>query len=371
MFPKKYRKVVCRSALTMKENTTVIRMLSSAAAILFLLLASIGSLAAQDRLAPAPRDSFSIVVISDTQAYRGAKTKAQPDSSDPVTNRIFEAHTRWISDNLERQNIVFVSHVGDIVDRNEHSQWKVARACMDMLHGKVPYGISAGNHDMFSKGDSSLFQEYFPKSRFDDFAWYGGAYEGSPGDPRISGNNANSFQLFSAQGMDFVFLHLECNAPDGVLQWANGILEEHADRRAMITTHMGWGPEQRPKNNAEFMTAPKGRMLWSKVHGKRGNTPQQMWEKCYRKHKNLFAVFSGDQSRTQAIRSAAPGEHGNVIHELLQDYSTGWLRLYRFLPADDDIHVITFDPNTEELCEGTTRVPDRKEHQFQIDYEME
>jgi hypothetical protein len=345
--------------------------LCSVVTIAFLLLVSIGSLAAQDRLTPAPAGSFGIVVIPDTQAYHGAGTKSQPDSTDPVTNQTFEAHTRWIADNLDRQKIVFVSHVGDIVDKNERSQWEVARACMDVLHGKVPYGIAVGNHDMTSKGDSSLFQEYFPEARFDNFPWYGGAYEGSSTDPYVSGNNANSFQLFSAGGMDFVFLHLECNAPDDVLQWANGILEKYSDRRAMITTHMGWGPEQKPTNNAEFMTGAKGRMQWVKIHGQQGNTPQQMWDKCYCKHANLFAVFSGDQSRTQAIRAATPGDHGNVVHELLQDYSTGWLRLYRFLPADDCLDVFTFDPKTEELCEGTERVPDRGEHQFRFAYEME
>ena len=355
----------------MEGITTIVRKLRSAAAILLLLLASLGSLAAQDRLTPTPDGSFSVVVISDTQAYHGERTKAQPDSTDPVTNRIFEAHTRWIADNLARQKIVFVSHVGDIVDRNEHRQWKVARACMDALHGKVPYGISVGNHDMKSKGDSLLFQEYFPKARFEEFAWYGGCYEGSASDPHISGNNANSYQLFSAEGMDFIFLHLECNAPDDVLDWANSILDKHADRRAMITTHMGWGPKERPKTNAEFISGAKGRMQWSKVHGKRGNTPQQMWDKCYRKHENLLAVFSGDQSRTQAIRSATPGDHGNVIHELLQDYGSGWLRLYRFLPDDDCIDVFTFDPKSEEFCEGTTRVPDRNDHQFRITCKMQ
>ncbi len=340
-------------------------------AVLFLLSLSIGSLAAKERLTVAPEGSFSVVLIPDTQAYRGAGTKAQPDSTDPVTNRIFEAHVRWIADNIDRQNIAFVSHVGDIVDKNIPSQWEVAQACMDVLRGKVPYGISVGNHDMTSKGDSSLFQKYFPPSRFEGLDWYGGSYAGSPRDPQVSGNNANSFQLFSAGGMDFLFLHLECNAPDDVLQWANGVLDEHSARRAMITTHMGWGPAEKPKNNEEFISAPKGRMRWSKIHGKQGNTPQQMWEKCYCRHENLFAVFSGDQSRTQAIRAATPGDRGNVVHELLQDYGTGWLRLYRFLPADDCIRAFTFDPNTEELCEGTDRVPDKEEHQFAIAYDMD
>lgn len=337
-------------------------------ACLLALPASLRS--ADDQLGAAPASSFSIVVIPDTQAYRGAGTKSTPKSDAPVTNEIFEAHTRWIAENLEKQNVVFVSHVGDIVDINNHEEWKVARGCMDRLHGKVPYGISVGNHDMTTKGDSSLFQEYFPKSRFAGFDWYGGAFEGSPTGPRISGNNADSYQLFSAGGMNFIFLHLECNAPDDVLDWANKILEKHADRRAMITCHMGWGPLRKPTSNEEYITAEKGRMTWSKIHGERGNTPQQIWEKCYRKHKHLFAVFSGDQSRTQAIRAATPGEQGNVVHEIMQDYGSGWLRLVRFQPAENRVSVVTFDPRTEKLCTATKLVPDVKQHQFQIDYDM-
>lgn len=341
-----------------------------AGCLMCLIFLSSGSLVAAEKLDPAPAETFSIVVIPDTQAYKGLGTKSQPESKDPVTNAIFEAHTRWISENLDRQHIVFVSHVGDIVDVNHHNEWKVARACMDKLHGKVPYGISVGNHDLTSKGDSSLFQEYFPASRFQDFKWYGGCFQGSTLGTQVSGNNANSYQLFSAGGMDFVFLHLECNAPDDVLEWANGILAKHADRRALITCHMGWGPLNHPKVVGEYITGQKGRMLWSKIHGERGNSPQQIWEKCYRKHKNLIAVFSGDQSRTQAIRAATPGDHGNVIHEVMQDYSSGWLRLVRFTPTENRIDVITFDPRTEQLCTGTKLVPDQGQHQFHFDYEM-
>ncbi|WP_245764479.1 metallophosphoesterase [Planctomicrobium piriforme] len=306
------------------------------------------------------------MLIPDTQAYKGEGVKGGKDSTDPVTNPIFAAHTKWISENIGKQNIVFVSHVGDIVDINEPRQWKVAQACMDVIHGKIPYGISVGNHDMTTKGDSSLFQEHFPKSRFDGCGWYGGCFPGYDTRPQISGNNANSYQLFSAGGQDYIFLHMECNAPDDVVEWANKLLNQHADRRAFITCHMGWGPLQHPKDNDGYVTDPKGRMQWGKIHGERGNTPQQLWDKCYRKHANLIAVFSGDQSRTQAYKAATPGDEGNIVHELLQDYGSGWLRMYRFLPADNRVEAITFDPRTEELCEGTKLVPNREEHQFQF-----
>ncbi len=323
-----------------------------------------------EKLGPAPEGTFSIVLIPDTQAYDGAGTKSQPGSDMPVTNKIFEAHTEWIATNMDQQRIVFASHVGDIVDINADEQWVVAQACMNKLHGKIPYGISVGNHDMTSSGDASLFQVYFPKRRFEHFEWYGGCYDGSPLGSHISGNNANSYQMFSAGGIDFIFLHLECNAPDDVLDWANQLLRRHSNRKALITSHMGWGPKVLPKNTDEYITGEKGRMTWLKIHGQRGNTPQQMWEKCYRLHANLVAVFSGDQSRTQAYYAANEGAQGNPIHEILQDYGSGWLRMYRFYPELDRVRVqaITFDPRTEELCDGVRLVPNRNAHQFEFEF---
>ena len=41
-----------------------------------------------------PPGAFTIVVIPDTQGYRGRATKATPDSSDPLTNPVFQNHTR-------------------------------------------------------------------------------------------------------------------------------------------------------------------------------------------------------------------------------------------------------------------------------------
>src|SRR5690606_21799936 len=115
--------------------------------------------------------------------------------------------------------------------------------------------------------------------------------------------------LFSAEGLDFVFLHLECNAPDDVLAWADEVLERHPDRHALVTTHMDLGPLEKPTQNRGYFDDPKGRMRWVKIHGPRGNSPQQMWDKCFRKHKHLVAIFSGDQSRTTAMYLPTSADH--------------------------------------------------------------
>jgi hypothetical protein len=344
---------------------------------LLVLVASLLGLAAStpaatpDPLPPLPAGAFTIVVIPDTQGYRGRATKATPQGPEPLTNPVFENHTRWIVENLRAQNIVFVSHVGDIVDVNNVEQWELARACLDRLHGAVPYSLTVGNHDMTSAGDASLFQRFFPAERFRSFAWYGGSYEHARADQNVSANNVNSYQLFSSGGLDFIHVSLECNAPDDVLAWADALLARHARRRALVTTHMDLGPVQKPKTAEGYITDPKGRMEWVKIHGDRGNSATQLWEKLFRKHENLGFIFSGDQSRTTAMKLAARGDAGNTVHSFLSDYtSSGPLRLYRFIPAEHRVQVITFDTTKRTRVTTTRHVPDTAEHQFEVAYGM-
>jgi len=336
----------------------------------FALPVLISQLISAAELTEAPPGTFSIAVIPDTQHYREQKSKPQSDSSRSTTNPVFEAYAGWIAANLEKQKIVFVSHVGDIVDINNREQWTVARRHMDLLHGRVPYGISVGNHDMTRAGDSSLFQEFFPAERFVKLDWYGGHFRKLSGRPAVSGNNANSYQLFSACGMDFVFLHLECNAPNNVLTWADSVLKKHSRRRAIITTHMGLGPREKPKEARDYYDAPKGRMQWKKCHSERGNTPQQMWDKCFRKHANLFMICCGDQSRTQALHQSVHGDHSNVVHEVLSDYGINGVRIMRFMPKKNRIEVRTWNPITDQLCLKTSIVRQAERHQFQLEYVM-
>lgn len=317
---------------------------------------------------PAPPGTFSIAVIPDTQLFYGRGTKMDPESDEPLSNPAFTAYVDWIANNLSRQRIAFVSHVGDVVGKNRRVEWEFARRLMDRLHGRVPYGISLGNNDMKRSGDSSLFQEYFPAARFKSFDWYGGCFEGLQGNAAISGNNANSFQLITAAGVELVVLHLECNAPDDVLDWANDVLTRHADRRAIVTTHMDLGPVEKPETEEGYFFDPKGRMRWTKRHEERGNSPQAMWDKCFRRRGNLFMICCGDQSRTQALRQADRGDHGNVVYSLLSDYGEEGLRVMRFLPAEDRIEVRTYNPLASTFCEQTDIVPERDQHQFVLEY---
>jgi hypothetical protein len=322
-------------------------------------------------LPPLPPGAFTIVIIPDSQAYLGAGTKLTPGSTDPVTNPNLEAQVAWITSNRQRENIVFVSHVGDIVDRNRADQWEVAKRHLDRLRGLVPFGLTVGNHDMGVNGDAHLFQSSFPAASFKDYPWYFGCYEHTREDQRVSANNVNSAQIFSAGGVDFIHLSLECNAPDDVLVWANSLLEQHPNRRALITTHMDLGIVEKPKTAAGFRGDPKGRMRWVKVQGDRGNSGEQLWDKLFRKHPNLALIFCGDQSRVTALHLERTADDGHVITSMLSDYmSQPALRLLRFLPKENRVDVLTYEVKGGFLVDETVYVKDRSQHQFTIPHSI-
>jgi hypothetical protein len=89
-------------------------------------------------------EDFTIIVIPDTQYY----SESFPD--------IFKAQMQWVVDNRDARNIVYVAHVGDIVNRDyDIHQWQVADSAMKIMENAVfegfpdgiPYGIAPGNHD--------------------------------------------------------------------------------------------------------------------------------------------------------------------------------------------------------------------------------
>jgi len=344
-------------------------------------------------LSPVEEGSFTVVIVPDTQHYRGSDTKiaehkhqlfagqkgeaylgdhlrwaaTQTFPDDRVTNPYLERHVDWILKNLAAQRIVFVSHVGDVVEKNRIEEWKVAASHLDRLRGQVPFAISVGNHDMENNGDASLFQESFPAKSFAGEDWYLESFDHERPERHVSRDNVNSVQIFSAGGIDFLFLHLECNAPDDVLDWANRIIREHPDREVLITTHMDLGVREKPATQEGFIRNRKGRMRWSKIHKERGNSAEQMWEKCYRHHPKLRFIFSGDQSRVTALRRDAVSDHGQTVHSLLSDYhSLGALRLVRFLPAKQRVDVITYDTMLEKTVDETWLTPDTSSHHFSL-----
>jgi hypothetical protein len=286
--------------------------------ILISPLMTTSSLAAED---------FTIIVLPDTQNYScGADC-----SSDPA---IFKAQTKWIVDNKDVLNIVYVAHEGDIVERGANkSEWENASAAMSLLEDPVttglkdgiPYGVVPGNHDLLLRIEPRdhvhvNFETYFGVARFKDRSYYGGHYEE---------NNRSNYTLFKAGEMEFIVINLDYAPGPDIIDWADAMLKRHSNRRAIVVSHHILSHHTMGGNDFEFPS---------------------IYE-ALKDNPNLFLMLcghvGGEERRTDTF-------NGNNIHTLLADYQwepnggDGWLRILEFSPVKNEIRVRTYSPTLDE-----------------------
>jgi len=273
---------------------------------------------------------FTVVAMPDTQNYADTIVKYYARKGWSDLREYFYGQTRWVAENAAKENIVFLCHEGDIVQADAAEEWEIANKALTMLDGKVPYALALGNHDMgfnpktkkCATTRSTRFNDYFPVSRFEKQPWYGGHFG------RV---NDNHWCRFTGGGVKFLVLALEFTPRDEVLAWANDVVAGHADHRVIVTTH--WYLHAGGKRDKRRGAIP-------------GNSGEQIWQKLVSRHKNILMVLCGHIAREAANTEA--GAHGNSVHQLLADYQThvnggdGWLRLLKFLPAENTIQVRTF-----------------------------
>jgi hypothetical protein len=270
-------------------------------------------------------ENFTIIALPDTQYY----SESYPE--------VFDSQTQWIVDNIETMNIIFVTHLGDIVDEWwDLGQWENANHSLSMLDGIVPYGVLLGNHDGVGS-DQTNFEEYFGSDRFSNESWYGGAYQS---------NNRNNYQLFSAGGDDYLILHLQYDPSDDVLAWASDIIDNYPTRRVILSTH-------------EYIAWP-----WE---GWRSPIGENIYQKLVKPHADqIFLVLCGHLD-VEDHRTATVDEH--TVHEIITDYQeqsnggNGWLKILEFSPLQDKIFVKTYSPYLDAYHPNA-------DSQFTLDYEM-
>lgn len=278
---------------------------------------------------PCELQPFSMAVLPDTQHY----SQKHPDS--------FFAQTNWIKQNREKENIVFVMHVGDIVHNHgrKPSEWKVADEAMAVLDGVVPYGVAIGNHDYDShqgiqESLATMYLRYFdPEKRFKDRPGYGGC----------SPNRLNSYHLASAGDIDFLILFLEMTPPDDALEWARDVLARHPDRSVIAVMHSYLlGLEGISRDNRD-------------IYRKGGNTGEMMWDRFIRSQPRVFMVICGHVGKTVEFHQISRNDAGTPVLEMLVDYQKrenggdGWLRLVRFVPAKREIQMRTYSPVLDQF----------------------
>lgn len=275
---------------------------------------------------------FTIVVLPDTQLY----TKHHP--------HIFSVQTDWIARNATARNIVFVTHLGDIVDSLDESQWQTASDALAKLDGKVPYGIAPGNHDLDVAGSADMFNKYFPTSRLSNSRYWGGSFSDSGETGQAGGlSGKNSYHLFSTSGIDFIAFNLEFCPPESVVDWVDELLKKHAARKAIIATHSFTRGDGERQDNT----------MCEEYHSQGTYAGAELWEALVERggHTNIILTLSGHDiwNQTGGARRT-DWVRGKPVHQLLSNYQQfgeggdGYLRLMTFRPHENSIDVQTYSP---------------------------
>jgi hypothetical protein len=258
---------------------------------------------------------------------------------------MFMAQTAWIAANQVSSNIVYVAHLGDIVQNgdNDPVEWQNANTAMVTLEAaSIPYGVAVGNHDETPEGDTIgtiLFNQFFGPQRFAKRPYYGGHF---------GSTNNNHYDLFSAGGLDLIVIYIEFDpsANSAVLAWANELLQTYSKRRAIVVSHyiLNGG------FNASF--GPQGKAIYQALKG----------------NPNLFLMISGH------VTSITEGQrhdtfNGHTVYSLMSDYQSvtkggdGWLRIMQFSPSTNQINVSTYSPVLKQFKTASSS-------QFTLSYDM-
>ncbi|AXK33516.1 Tat pathway signal sequence domain protein [Streptomyces armeniacus] len=256
---------------------------------------------------------FVIAVLPDTQYLFDA------DSADPEPLR---ETFRYLVAERGEANIAFMTHLGDVTEHGTEDEITLAAATFRTIHGKVPYSVLAGNHDVTGaddqRGDSAYLDAFGPE-RYRSMPTFGGA----------SDDGYNTYHVLRAGGREWLVLALDWRVSDKGLRWAQGVLDRHPELPAVLTTH----DIAFPAGDGEARLSDHGRRLWDGLI--RGND-------------QIFLALGGHY--WPPGRTVLTNDAGNAVHVHITNYQDRYygggamIRLYAFDLVRGAVDVETFSP---------------------------
>lgn len=299
---------------------------------------------------------FSIAWMTDTQYLSQGQA-----AGDERFGQAYRDITGWIVDNAQQRKIAYAAHTGDIINNwgnhQTHSEagktraraeFRFARRTMDELaEAGVPFGVTPGNHDHTSGTSSRLYNRYFAPSYFnaaEESADTGEDGRGYYGGPWQQDDNQNHYDLVEAAGEELIFLYLGYMAGGKEMRWANDVLVEHSDRKAVILTHSYLKPSH----------ARNGRGGERTTHDGGGRT---LFNRVVMPNDNVFLTLSGHTHGVALNIRRDVGPEDRDVVEMLANYQsyevdgerrTGFLRLLQFDTGDSTMAVDTYSPTLDD-----------------------
>ncbi|QHA08163.1 Tat pathway signal sequence domain protein [Streptomyces broussonetiae] len=254
---------------------------------------------------------FTLAVMPDTQYLFDGP------SIDPAP---VEASLRYLLEHGQDENIVFLSHLGDLTQNGAEEEFAAIGRAFGILDGAgVGYSVLAGNHDVPSSTDdrrgSTPYLKEFGPQRLSGRPTFGGA----------SPDGYNTWHVFRAAGREWLVLALDWRLSAEGFAWAKDVLAEHPGTPVILTTHE--------------LVAEDARLS---AYG------EQLWDQLIEDRDQIFLTLNGHYwPAGRAIRRNAAGHE---VHLHLTNYQNRYfggaamIRLYRFDLDRNVIDVKTVSP---------------------------
>lgn len=254
---------------------------------------------------------FTLAVMPDTQyLFDGPSINPAP----------IEASLRYLLEHGRDENIVFLTHLGDITENGAQAEVTAAGKAFELLDRRgVGYSVLAGNHDVRSsttdQRGATPYLDVFGPERFQGKRTFGGA----------SPDGYNTFHTFRAADREWLVLALDWRLSDKGYAWAESVLAQHPTLPVVLTTH-------------ELVYEDDTLSAYG----------QQLWDKLVRNHDQIFLTLNGHY--WPAARATRKNTAGNDVHLHLTNYQNRYyggaamIRLYHFDLDRNTIDVETVSP---------------------------
>ncbi|WP_435282610.1 LamG-like jellyroll fold domain-containing protein [Streptomyces koelreuteriae] len=261
---------------------------------------------------PDPRSRrFTLAVMPDTQyLFDGPSIDKAP----------VEASLRYLLEHGKEENLVFLSHLGDLTQNGAKEEFAAIGEAFELLDRRgVGYSVLAGNHDVKSsttdqRGATPYLDAFGPR-RFRGKPTFGGA----------SPDGYNTFHLFTAGGREWLVLALDWRLSPQGYAWAKEVLAKHPKTPVILTTH-------------ELVVEDDSLSEYG----------QQLWDQFVEEHDQIFLALGGHY--WPAARATRKNAAGHDVHLHLTNYQNRYfggaamIRLYRFDLDRNVIDVETVSP---------------------------
>jgi hypothetical protein len=254
---------------------------------------------------------FTLAVMPDTQyLFDGPSIDKAP----------IEASLRYLLEHGKDENIVFLSHLGDLTQNGAKPEFAAIGEAFRLLDRRgVGYSVLAGNHDIKSSTDdqrgTSPYLDTFGPQRFKGARTFGGS----------SADGYNTYHLFEAAGREWMVLALDWRLSAKGYAWAKSVLAQHPHTPVILTTH-------------ELVVEDD----------QLSDYGQQLWDQLIEDHDQIFLTLNGHY--WPAGRATRKNAAGNDVHLHLTNYQNRYfggaamIRLYRFDLDRGVIDVETVSP---------------------------